>query len=73
VILNVVTDIYLLSIPLPLLWQVKIGLKRKIPLMALFSGATFVITAAIIRAVMIMTVSLVEHRHDYSIMYRSLI
>ncbi|OOQ83299.1 putative srpk [Penicillium brasilianum] len=55
VILNVVTDIYLLSIPLPLLWQVKIGLKRKIPLMALFSGAMFVITAAIIRAVMIMT------------------
>lgn len=56
VILNVVTDIYLLSIPLPLLWQVKINMKRKIPLMALFSGAAFVITAAIIRAVMIITV-----------------
>ncbi|KAI9931139.1 hypothetical protein ASPWEDRAFT_100364 [Aspergillus wentii DTO 134E9] len=55
VTLNVVTDIYLLSIPLPLLWAVKIGLKRKLPLMALFSGAAFVITAAIIRAVMILS------------------
>ncbi|KAJ5896873.1 uncharacterized protein N7473_006272 [Penicillium subrubescens] len=54
-VLNVVTDLYLLSIPLPLLWQVKIGLRRKIPLMALFSGAAFVIAAAIIRAIMVTT------------------
>ncbi|KAF7718969.1 Uncharacterized protein PECH_006315 [Penicillium ucsense] len=53
VLLNIVTDLYLLSIPLPLLWQVKISLKQKIPLMGLFSGAAFVITASIIRAVMI--------------------
>ncbi|CDM36234.1 hypothetical protein DTO013E5_9942 [Penicillium roqueforti] len=54
VILNITTDIYLLSIPLPLLWTVNINLKRKIPLMALFSGATFVMIAGIIRAVTIM-------------------
>lgn len=58
VILNIITDIYLLSIPLPLLWTVNISLKRKIPLMALFSGAAFVITASIIRGVTIMSVSL---------------
>lgn len=57
VILDIVTDIYLLSIPLPLLWAVKINLKRKIPLVALFSGAAFVIAAAIIRAVSIISVS----------------
>lgn len=57
VILNIVTDLYLLSIPLPLLWKVNISLKRKLPLMALFSGAAFVIAAAIIRAVTISTVS----------------
>lgn len=68
VILNVVSDIYLLSIPIPLLWQVKIDLKRKIPLMALFSGAAFVIAAAIIRAVMITTASL----HNDIIMQESL-
>ncbi|CAG8288397.1 unnamed protein product [Penicillium salamii] len=55
VILNILTDVYLLSIPLPLLWTVNIGLKRKIPLMALFSGAAFVIIAGIIRAATIMS------------------
>ncbi|KAJ5770889.1 uncharacterized protein N7511_002940 [Penicillium nucicola] len=55
VILNIVTDLYLLSIPLPLLWTVNISLKRKVPLMALFSGAAFVITASIIRAVTIIS------------------
>lgn len=56
VILNIVTDMYLLSIPLPLLWTVNIGMKRKVPLMALFSGATFVMIAGIIRAATIMSV-----------------
>ncbi|KAJ5670879.1 hypothetical protein N7507_000006 [Penicillium longicatenatum] len=55
VILDIITDMYLLSIPLPLLWAVKINLKRKIPLVALFSGAAFVIAAAIIRAVSIIS------------------
>ncbi|KAJ6149851.1 hypothetical protein N7471_001050 [Penicillium samsonianum] len=54
VVLNIVTDIYLLLIPLPLLWTVNLNLKRKIPLMALFSGATFVMIAGIIRAATIM-------------------
>lgn len=73
VILNVITDLYLLSIPLPvcfsafapnehvtdreqLLWAVNIGLRRKLTLMGLFSGAAFVIMASIIRAVVIITV-----------------
>ncbi|KAJ5773854.1 hypothetical protein N7457_008750 [Penicillium paradoxum] len=55
VILNILTDVYLLCIPLPLLWTVNIDLRRKIPLMALFSGATFVMIAGIIRAVTIMS------------------
>ncbi|KAJ5504565.1 hypothetical protein N7463_007439 [Penicillium fimorum] len=54
VVLNIITDIYLLSIPLPLLWTVNLNLKRKIPLMVLFSGATFVMLAGIIRAATIM-------------------
>ncbi|KXJ88378.1 hypothetical protein Micbo1qcDRAFT_207114 [Microdochium bolleyi] len=52
---NVVTDLYLLSIPMPLLWQVSISLRRKITLSLLFGGAIFVITAATIRVVAIMT------------------
>ncbi|KAL3478571.1 hypothetical protein BJX99DRAFT_269226 [Aspergillus californicus] len=52
---NVITDLYLMSIPLPLLWTVRIGIRRKITLMGLFSGAIFIIMAAIIRAVTIIT------------------
>ncbi|KAI0012720.1 hypothetical protein F4779DRAFT_566594 [Xylariaceae sp. FL0662B] len=55
VIPNVLTDIYLLSIPLPLMWKVNISLKRKLALMLLFSGAVFCIMAGTIRAVVIST------------------
>ncbi|KAH6649351.1 hypothetical protein F5144DRAFT_616551 [Chaetomium tenue] len=51
---DVLTDVYLLSIPLPLLWAVNIGLKKKISLIFLFSGVIFVIAAAIIRGVVIL-------------------
>ncbi|OJD19910.1 hypothetical protein AJ78_00104 [Emergomyces pasteurianus Ep9510] len=52
---NVLTDFYLLSIPLPLLWKVNISLRKKITLMGLFSGAAFIMVAAIIRAVTILS------------------
>ncbi|KXX80211.1 hypothetical protein MMYC01_204231 [Madurella mycetomatis] len=52
---DVFTDLYLLSIPLPLLWVINISLKKKLGLTALFSGVVFVIMAAIIRGVVILT------------------
>ncbi|PYH31977.1 uncharacterized protein BO87DRAFT_441454 [Aspergillus neoniger CBS 115656] len=55
VIPNVITDLYLMSIPLPLLWAVKISIRQKLTLMALFSSAAFIIMADIIRAVTILT------------------
>ncbi|PYH92407.1 hypothetical protein BO71DRAFT_442477, partial [Aspergillus ellipticus CBS 707.79] len=55
VIPNVLTDLYLMSIPLPLLWTVKINLRQKVPLMCLFSSAAFIILAAIVRAVIVIT------------------
>jgi hypothetical protein len=73
VIPNILTDIYLLSIPLPvshllyavmfksdrlqLLWGVNISLRRRLTLMLLFSGALFIMMAGTIRAVTILTVS----------------
>ncbi|KAL7628388.1 hypothetical protein AAE478_002590 [Parahypoxylon ruwenzoriense] len=51
---DIITDIYLLSIPLPLLWVVNISIKRKISLMALFSGVIFVIAAGLTRAITIL-------------------
>ncbi|KAK4232986.1 hypothetical protein C8A03DRAFT_39341 [Achaetomium macrosporum] len=54
-ITDVVTDLYLLSIPLPLLWAINISLKKKLSLTLLFSGVAFVVMAAIIRGVVVLT------------------
>ncbi|RMX77070.1 hypothetical protein D0869_10164 [Hortaea werneckii] len=51
--LNVATDTYLLSIPLPLLWKAKLKPLRKCALMVLFGGGIFVIACATLRCVLI--------------------
>lgn len=52
---NVTTDIYLLTIPLPMLFISTMKLWRKIGLMLLFSGGTLVIVCATVRCVIIYT------------------
>ncbi|AEO71943.1 uncharacterized protein THITE_2029799, partial [Thermothielavioides terrestris NRRL 8126] len=52
---NVVTDLYLLSIPLPMLWQASLKPLKKAALMLVFSGGVLVIACAILRCVMIFT------------------
>lgn len=52
-----VTDTYLLTIPLPMLWAANLKPFKKIGLMILFSGGIFVIACAILRCVLIVTVS----------------
>lgn len=54
---NVSTDLYLLSIPLPMLWQAKLKPLKKWGLLFLFSGGLFVIVCATLRCVLIVTVS----------------
>ncbi|KAL6715392.1 hypothetical protein ACLMJK_006353 [Lecanora helva] len=55
VILNVLTDAYLLTIPIPLLWRSQISVKEKTALIVLFSGALFIMMAGILRCVLILT------------------
>ncbi|EEH42662.2 uncharacterized protein PADG_07482 [Paracoccidioides brasiliensis Pb18] len=50
---NVATDLYLLYIPIPMLWQSSIKPLKKIGLMLLFSGGLLVVGCAILRVVMI--------------------
>lgn len=50
--LNVLTDGLLLCIPMPLLWRLKVPLKKKITLALLLSSGVFVITAAVVRIIM---------------------
>lgn len=49
--LNVITDAALLSIPIPILWHLRVPLRRKIGVGILLSSGIFVISTAIVRAV----------------------
>lgn len=55
VVLNVLTDLYLLSIPIPMLWKASFRPAKKAGLILLFSGGIFVMMAGILRCVLILT------------------
>jgi hypothetical protein len=56
-IFNVLTDLYLMSIPLPLLWKSRVSRIKKAALLFCFSGGIFVTMAGILRCIYIVTVS----------------
>ncbi|KAK6217172.1 cation diffusion facilitator 1 protein [Colletotrichum tabaci] len=49
--LNILTDAALLTIPIPILWHLRVSLKRKIGVAILLSSGVFVISTAVVRAV----------------------
>ncbi|KAJ4353180.1 uncharacterized protein N0V89_004906 [Didymosphaeria variabile] len=49
-ILNVITDVIILAIPVPMLWGLQIKLSKKIAIALFICSGTFVIAAAIVRA-----------------------
>lgn len=53
VVLNVLTDLYLMSIPMPMLWKANLELKRKLSLILVFGGGVFVMMAGILRCALI--------------------
>ncbi|KAI1772038.1 hypothetical protein F4818DRAFT_427419 [Hypoxylon cercidicola] len=53
--LNIATDLYLISIPLPMLWKSSLKPLKKLGLVILFSGGLFIIVCALIRAIFIVT------------------
>ncbi|KAF0316938.1 hypothetical protein GQ607_015824 [Colletotrichum asianum] len=55
VVLNVLTDLYLMSIPIPMLWFSKLPLRKKLGLIVLFSGGILVTMAGILRCVLIIS------------------
>ncbi|KAK2051988.1 hypothetical protein LY76DRAFT_527541 [Colletotrichum caudatum] len=55
VVLNSLTDLYLLSIPIPMLWGSQLPLRKKLGLIVLFSGGIFVTMAGVLRCVLIIT------------------
>ncbi|KAL2015762.1 hypothetical protein VTK56DRAFT_4853 [Thermocarpiscus australiensis] len=55
VVLNVLTDVYLMSIPIPMLWRSSLRPLKKAGLILLFSGGIFVTVAGILRCVLIIS------------------
>ncbi|KAL7620076.1 hypothetical protein AAE478_010625 [Parahypoxylon ruwenzoriense] len=53
--MNVTTDLYLISIPVPMLWQSTLKPVKKFGLILLFSGGLFVVVCAILRCALIVT------------------
>jgi len=49
---NILTDAAILMVPIPMLWQLKMPLKKKITIGVVLSSGLFVIIAAIIRVVL---------------------
>ncbi|RMJ16585.1 hypothetical protein BHE90_000011 [Fusarium euwallaceae] len=54
VVLNIVTDTYLLLIPIPMLWGARIPTVKKYGLVVLFSGGIFVMVAGLLRCILIL-------------------
>ncbi|KAI2465469.1 hypothetical protein F4781DRAFT_409401 [Annulohypoxylon bovei var. microspora] len=54
-VLNVITDLYLITIPVFLLWRSTLRLAKKVGLIILFSGGFLVIACAILRSVLMLT------------------
>ncbi|KND88026.1 hypothetical protein TOPH_07311 [Tolypocladium ophioglossoides CBS 100239] len=52
---NVFTDLYLISIPIPMLWKATLRPWKKIGLILLFSGGLFVVVCATLRCILIVT------------------
>jgi hypothetical protein len=58
---NIITDLYLLAIPLPMLWQSTLRPVKKAGLMIVFSGGLLVMMCAIMRVHFILSDSNDQH------------
>ncbi|GME24125.1 hypothetical protein GTA08_BOTSDO03734 [Neofusicoccum parvum] len=52
--LNIATDLYLLSIPVPMLWRANLAIWRRLSLLIVFSGGIFVILCGIMRCYIVL-------------------
>lgn len=63
VVLNITTDIYLMSIPVPMLWKANLVTWRKFSLLIVFCGGVFVMLCGVMRCYIVLNVS--ENRPEY--------
>jgi hypothetical protein len=55
-VMNTITDIYLMAIPLPMIWKAQMPWKKKVTLMVMFSGGLLELVFGILRCVSVLTV-----------------
>jgi hypothetical protein len=54
-IFNVISDVYILLLPIPMIWKLQTNFKRKMQLLAVFSVGLFATITSIIRLVQTIT------------------
>lgn len=59
-VLNVITDAILLVIPVPMLWKLKVGLRRKLALSCLLCSGVFIMCCTILRTYYVFSDSLLQ-------------
>jgi len=57
-VMNTITDFYLMAIPLPMVWKSNLPPRKKFVLLIMFSGGLLEMAFGILRATSILTVSL---------------
>lgn len=65
---NVLTDIYLTVLPMPMLWRTSLAKPTKLALIFLFGCGFLVAIAAILRAALVASVSTYSHLSDRPIL-----
>ncbi|KAF1914655.1 hypothetical protein BDU57DRAFT_478958 [Ampelomyces quisqualis] len=58
--INTITDMYLMAIPLPIIYRAKLDIKKKISLIILFSGGWIVIIFGLLRCITLVSVGPTE-------------
>ncbi|KAF4998551.1 hypothetical protein FGRMN_3078 [Fusarium graminum] len=51
VVLNIITDVFIVSIPVPLLWTVKLSIQRKLLIGVLLCSGVFIMVATLLRCI----------------------
>jgi hypothetical protein len=58
---NVVTDVYLFIVPLPMLWQSSLKTYKKLAATVVLSGGILIVVCAILKSVFVLVVSTFPH------------
>lgn len=65
-VMNIITDFYLMAIPVPMVWKSHLHWRKKVTLIMMFSGAFLEMAFGVLRCVTILTVRSIQPR-DFTV------